>query len=244
MNHRFSPKGAQAQDQSSECTIIPFARQQRGWIAAFLPVALRDKYAPSTIATATVLIELHLNRKTGQLNPGIARLAADLQVSTRTVRRALNELEAGGWINRHKRTHHATDDITLHIPERTTDVPSQPDTRTVRGDTEAVLEGTQNALRGDICCPPREHLNTDTSLRSVSINTSASLRSAGASAPRPARSEGHGLVTFAEAIAVLAKRTGATKDIVTKVVCSEINDGTLVMFDKERGLFRIDDLLR
>jgi hypothetical protein len=131
---------------------------QRRWTAALLPVALRDKYAPSTIAVAMALIELHYNRSTGQLDPGNALIAAELGIAKRTVIRALDELQAGGWIRRHKGARHETTGITMHIPEVTTGVTSNAtDAASVeatprngfRGDTKPGLEVTRNGFRGD-----------------------------------------------------------------------------------------------
>jgi hypothetical protein len=110
---------------------------QRRWTIAFLPIALRDKYAQSTIALAMALIELHYNRTSGQCDPGNPLLCAELGVSESTIKRAMKELEAGGWIRRHKGVHHETTGITLHIPEGSSyDTPNQPANNASRGFTK------------------------------------------------------------------------------------------------------------
>jgi len=156
-------------------TLAPGAVGQRKWTAAFLPVALRDKYAPSTIALAMALIELHYNRSTGQLDPGYPTLAAELGVSERTVMRAVAELKAGGWVLVHRlgRKDHAGFTLTIPNHEVTPDVTSNET-------PNPVFEVTRNGSRGDTeggfevtsVVTANEHLNTyntsDPSLRSGS----------------------------------------------------------------------------
>ena len=152
-------------------TQVAGAVGQRQWTAAFLPVALRDKYSPSTIALAMALTELHYNRTTGQLDPGYPKLAKELGVSERTIVRAVNELRAGGWVFLHRLGRKDRVGFTLIIPDHevTTTVTSK-----------SVSEVTRNASRGDTQggfevtsgVTANEHLNTyntsDPSLRSGS----------------------------------------------------------------------------
>lgn len=57
-----------------------------------------DFLTASDKALAAYLINVRLNWSTGQLNPAIATIAADMCVDPRTIQRCVNKLEHLGWI--------------------------------------------------------------------------------------------------------------------------------------------------
>ncbi len=140
---------------------------QRQWTQAFLKVAVVEEYATSVMALAMALSELHFNRRTGQCNPGYPALAEELGCSEKTIQRAAKDLEAMGWIKRHKPGHHENVEFTLTIPappEGTTAVRSQ-----------RAPEGTQNEVREDNCCPPFNEEHGTQGIRRPKIRSSPGM---------------------------------------------------------------------
>src|SRR5215467_9874554 len=63
-----------------------------------IPEALLRGGISRTAQLVYVYVRRHLNRKTGQCNPKHATIASRLRVSVATIRRALRELRAAGWL--------------------------------------------------------------------------------------------------------------------------------------------------
>jgi len=88
-------------------------KERDEWMRAFL--ARHQQFKRGDLAVA-MRIALHLNCKTGQNNPGHDTLAEELGISTKTVQRAIEELEATGWIERRAPGGHNNIEFVLKMP--------------------------------------------------------------------------------------------------------------------------------
>jgi Helix-turn-helix domain len=113
------------------------------WMRAILAT----DYPPATFKVA-ISLGLYFNCSTGRCDPGNARIAKELGVTVRSVRRAIAALEEAGWLiaNRGGGSHDQKTSFTLLMaPERrTTAVPCTEDKAMspVRG-TETGTDGGQ-----------------------------------------------------------------------------------------------------
>lgn len=241
MNHRFSPKGAQAQDQ--------FDNEPRDrWGKAGCSDLCADVGAQLTPAQFRALFFLtrYMNAKTGSAYPSPEALAYDTGMDRNNIRKRLAEL------------------VDLGIVRRTRGAPGLPkrwmywliDPHEVVRTSSAVRpikKSTRDEVSDEVHDEVYDEVVTTSKLvklvitgkeleeASASRTPSASLRSAGASAPRPARSEGHGRFTKDQIIAFLSKQRGVPSYIVQAVVDEEIKKGVLAPDDA--GLYQLDQVL-
>lgn len=119
MNSKTAPTDPQASPPSSpspiaNVTVVDF-RTREQWQAAFRAIALARKYTKTEILLAGSLAQ-NFYCKTGRCDPGYKKLAGQLNVEERTIKRAAKRLEADGWCSRKRGGRDEKVNFTLCIP--------------------------------------------------------------------------------------------------------------------------------
>lgn len=125
-------------------------------------------------------LAMHLNIRTGQCNPAMATLSAECAVSTRTVERAIRDLEQRGYVRRDSKAGRTSNHYTLSLRGKSVAIieVANPDTRDANPDNRDGDNPDTNVVQ------PRHQCRTNRENRDSNIG-----RAAQAGAPKNSEEE-------------------------------------------------------